>query len=228
MKRLVLKNPEESRKKSAHALNREKSVSVSSKKSLEDLLDPDGKGSKGNTPVIGLDCEMVGIGSGEESALARVSIVNYYGYVLYDSFVKPQSKVVDYRTKYSGIRPSDLEGPNVVSLREAQNKVVSLLKNRVVVGHGLPNDFEALMVSHPKGLIRDTAFYEPLMRGKKHAEKLSVLVRREVGEAIQEGEHNSVDDARAALLVYRKHRSEWEKWICEKRKGKKEEVASGE
>ena len=42
--------------RSAHALNREKSVSVSSKKSLEDLLDPDGKGSKGNTPVIGLDC----------------------------------------------------------------------------------------------------------------------------------------------------------------------------
>lgn len=55
-----------------------------------------------------------------------------------------------------------------------------------------------------------------------------MLVRREVGEAIQEGEHNSVDDARAALLVYRKHRSEWEKWIREKRKGKKEEVASGE
>ena len=94
--------------------------------------------------------------------------------MLYDSFVKPQSKVVDYRTKYSGIRQSDLEGPNVVSLREvcllfpfiiqAQNKVVSLLKNRVVVGHGLSNDFEALMVSHPKGLIRDTALYEPLMR----------------------------------------------------------------
>lgn len=55
-----------------------------------------------------------------------------------------------------------------------------------------------------------------------------MLVRREVGEAIQEGEHNSVDDARATLLVYRKHRSEWEKWICEKRKGKKEDVASGE
>lgn len=47
---------------------------------------------------------------------------------------------------------------------QAQNKVVSLLKNRVVVGHGLSNDFEALMVSHPKGLIRDTALYEPLMR----------------------------------------------------------------
>lgn len=55
-----------------------------------------------------------------------------------------------------------------------------------------------------------------------------MLVRREVREAIQEGEHDSVDDARAALLVYRKHRAEWEKWIGERRKGKKEEVVSGE
>lgn len=55
-----------------------------------------------------------------------------------------------------------------------------------------------------------------------------MLLRREVGEAIQEGEHDSVDDARAALVVYRKHRVEWEKWIREKRKGKKEELVSGE
>ena len=38
--------------------------------------------------------------------------------VLYDRFVKPQSKVTDYRTKYSGIRESDLKGEKVVSLRE--------------------------------------------------------------------------------------------------------------
>jgi len=38
--------------------------------------------------------------------------------VLYDRFVKPQSKVTDYRTKYSGIRESDLKGDKVVSLRE--------------------------------------------------------------------------------------------------------------
>ena len=38
--------------------------------------------------------------------------------MLYDRFVKPQSKVIDYRTKYSGIRESDLKGEGVVSLRE--------------------------------------------------------------------------------------------------------------
>ena len=40
-----------------------------------------------------------------------------------------------------------------------------------------------------------------------------------------------MDDARAALLVYRKHRNEWEKYILSKRvKGKdqeKSEVADG-
>lgn len=47
---------------------------------------------------------MVGVGpEGKESALARVSIVNYYGNVILDKFVLPREKVVDYRTHVSGI-----------------------------------------------------------------------------------------------------------------------------
>lgn len=58
---------------------------------------------------IALDCEMVGVGAdGKESSLARVSIVNYHGAVLLDEIVKQRERVVDYRTKWSGIRPSDL------------------------------------------------------------------------------------------------------------------------
>ena len=37
------------------------------------------------------------------------------------------------------------------------------MKNRIVVGHGISNDFEALLLSHPKRLIRDTSLYGPLM-----------------------------------------------------------------
>ena len=34
---------------------------------------------------LAIDCEFVGVGNeGEESALARVSIVNFYGYLVYD------------------------------------------------------------------------------------------------------------------------------------------------
>lgn len=41
--------------------------------------------------------------------LARVSVVNEYGVVLLDKYIKPWKKVVDYRTKYSGIREADLK-----------------------------------------------------------------------------------------------------------------------
>jgi len=52
---------------------------------------------------------MVGVGiDGEESSLARVSIVNYHGAVLLDEVVKQRERVVDYRTEWSGIRPGDM------------------------------------------------------------------------------------------------------------------------
>jgi RNA exonuclease 4 len=58
---------------------------------------------------VALDCEMVGIGiDGTESSLARVSLVNYHGAVLLDEFVKQRERVVDYRTRYSGVRAKDV------------------------------------------------------------------------------------------------------------------------
>lgn len=62
------------------------------------------------TKVLGLDCEMVGVGpDGKESALARVSIVNQHGECVYDKFVLPGDEVTDYRTMFSGIRPHNLK-----------------------------------------------------------------------------------------------------------------------
>ena len=49
---------------------------------------------QGVTRVVGMDCEMVGVGTaGQDSILARVSIVNHFGHVLYDKFVAPREKV---------------------------------------------------------------------------------------------------------------------------------------
>ena len=56
---------------------------------------------------------MVGVGpEGKEDALARVSIVNYHGHVVFDVFVIPKERVTDWRTKYSGIRPSNVRNPH--------------------------------------------------------------------------------------------------------------------
>ena len=61
------------------------------------------------TRAVAIDCEMVGVGpDGEDSILARVSLVNQFGKCIYDKYVKPTERVTDYRTAVSGIRPEDI------------------------------------------------------------------------------------------------------------------------
>lgn len=63
---------------------------------------------------------MVGVGpGGRDHMLARVTIVNSHGNIVYDRYVKPRETVVDYRTSVSGIRPENL--------RDGQSSVSSLM-----------------------------------------------------------------------------------------------------
>lgn len=75
---------------------------------LRTPITPDHADFMEDTGIIAMDCEMVGVGPMSESALARVSIVNEFGFCLYDRFVKPKLEVTDYRTQFSGIRENDL------------------------------------------------------------------------------------------------------------------------
>lgn len=60
--------------------------------------------------ILAIDCEMVGIGpDGSKNSLARVSIVDYNGMILLDTFVRQRRVVTDYRTFVSGIHEEDLQ-----------------------------------------------------------------------------------------------------------------------
>lgn len=70
---------------------------------------------------------------------------------------------------------------------------------------------QALMLSHPRKLIRDTARFPPLMRpsapGRKAKPRaLRHLAAEHLGLTIQEGEHTPIDDARATLYLYHKYK----------------------
>jgi RNA exonuclease 4 len=180
--------------------------------------------------VVAVDCEMVGVGPADESRLARVCVVNGVGQVLLDSYSKPREAVTNYRTQFSGIRAVDLVG--APSFYAVQSRVADLLRGRLVVGHSLRNDFEALEIKHPATLKRDTALYAPLRRanatglGRTHSAKLKDLAISELGKLIQEGEHDPYVDARAALELYKKHCVAWERHVRLARQNRRAERAS--
>ncbi|XP_022717189.1 RNA exonuclease 4 [Durio zibethinus] len=160
------------------------------------------------TDVLAMDCEMVGVGLGNKSALGRVTLVNKWGNVIYDEFVRPVERVVDFRTRISGIRPRDLR--KAKDFQVVQKKVAELIEGRTLVGHALHNDLKALLLTHPKKNMRDTSEYQPFLKeGRRKA--LRHLAAEVLGVEIQNGEHCPVDDARAAMLLYQKNRKEWEK-----------------
>lgn len=162
------------------------------------------------TDVVAMDCEMVGVGQGNKSALGRVTVVNKWGNVIYNEFVRPIERVVDFRTEISGIRPCDLR--KAKDFPTVQKRVAELIKGRILVGHALRNDLKALLLSHPKKDVRDTSEYQFFQRGGCRR-SLRHLAAEVLGVEIQNGEHCPVEDARSAMLLYQKKSKEWEKSV---------------
>lgn len=194
--------------------NNSKSNDSKTKKTTEDMVKE--KSFTGLTQTVAMDCEMVGVGDhGEQSILARVSIVNSFGHPVYDKFVKPTEKVTDYRTAVSGVRPEDLK--NGEDFKIVQKEVCDIVDGRTLVGHALKNDLKVLFIGHPNSKIRDTSRYfrKRLGGGRPSLKRLTSEI---LGLSIQSGEHDSIQDARAAMRLYTMHKKEWEKKIASKKK----------
>lgn len=162
---------------------------------------------------IALDCEMVGIGdSGKISVLARVSLVDWHGNVVLDTFVKVPTRVTDFRTWVSGVQPKHLK-KDAMEVEKCRETVAKIIQNKIVVGHALKNDFNALMLVHHD--VRDTSKYRPFQRyggNKWRPRKLRDLVRENLElPDFQADSHDSVTDARATMELFKLVRAEWER-----------------
>ena len=182
---------------------------------------------------MALDCEMVGIGNqGRQSALARVSIVDWHHNVLLDTYVQVPMKVTDYRTAVSGIKPKHIQSHNnAMDVNVCRTTVANILQNKILVGHALKNDLHALMLTHPHTHIRDTAKYRPFQRlsmnnhtQKWRPRKLRDLVYEHCQQLKiqQAGEsHNSIDDAIATMKLFQTVHKQWEYDIVQSSNKKK-------
>nr|XP_012644323.1 apoptosis-enhancing nuclease [Microcebus murinus]XP_012644324.1 apoptosis-enhancing nuclease [Microcebus murinus] len=164
---------------------------------------------------VAIDCEMVGTGPrGWVSELARCSVVSYHGDVLYDKYIRPEMPIVDYRTRWSGITRQHMR--KAIPFQVAQKEILKLLKGKVVVGHALHNDFQALKYVHPRSQTRDTTYVPNLLNppGLHTRARVSLkdLALQLLHKKIQVGKHghSSVEDATTAMELYRLVEVQWE------------------
>ncbi|XP_015250477.1 PREDICTED: RNA exonuclease 1 homolog isoform X1 [Cyprinodon variegatus] len=151
----------------------------------------------GNGGVFALDCEMCYTKQGLE--LTRVTVIDSEMKVIYDTFVKPESKVVDYNTRFSGVTEEDLVNATI-TLRDVQAVLLSMFRaESILIGHSLESDLLALKLIHSS--VVDTAIVFPHRLGLPYKRALKNLMADYLKRIIQDNVegHDSSEDASACM-----------------------------
>ncbi|KAK0062968.1 RNA exonuclease 1 [Biomphalaria pfeifferi] len=152
-----------------------------------------------NYKVYSLDCEMVYTKAGLE--LARVTVVGEDCNTVYESLVKPDTDVIDYNTRFSGITEANMKGVTT-NLRGVQAVMLSLISDKtILIGHSLESDLVALKLIH--STVVDTSLVFPHRLGLPYKRALRNLMVDILQKIIQDdaGGHDSKEDAAACMQL---------------------------
>lgn len=150
--------------------------------------------------VYALDCEMLYAAWGP--AVARITLVDFRGDVVFDENIRPDDPVVDCNTRFTGLQYSDIENAKY-DLNTARKELFQYFINgdTILVGHALENDLKALRIVHKN--VVDTALVFPHKRGLPFKRSLRQLALEHLNIYIQNSQngHDSREDANACMQL---------------------------
>lgn len=149
------------------------------------------------------------IGKPGDMAIGRVSVLRMDGRPFIDHYVAmDESQVKDYVTRFSGIRPGDLDPSTSPHWLTSSKSIYQKLRFLVdcgckFVGHGLHTDFRIINLWISSNSVIDTVelFHLPGQRFLS----LKFLANRLLEKSIQGDVHCSIEDANTALDIVRVH-----------------------
>ncbi|KAF8807321.1 hypothetical protein BYT27DRAFT_6564460 [Phlegmacium glaucopus] len=167
---------------------------------------------------LAISCTNVGVGpGGTTNLLARLAIVDYRGTTIFDKYVAPTTTVTDYRTASTGITQAHLYSADAWTFNMIQNHASTLFRGKILVGHSLWNDLAVLGLPHPAVDTRDVALYQPFRNALRSNQiiGLQTLAWQLMSRRCQEGQLHPLENARAALDIYRSDSQAWERSISQ-------------
>ncbi|XP_037654334.1 RNA exonuclease 1 homolog isoform X2 [Choloepus didactylus] len=150
---------------------------------------------EGNHGMFAVNCEVCYTAKGLE--LIQVTVVDPSLQVVYDTFVKPDEEVIDYNTRFSGVVEDDLKNTKT-SIRDVQAILLNMFSaDSVLIGHSFEHSLHALKLIHSS--VVDTAVMFPHRLGLPHKRSFKSLVADYLRRIIQDGGHNSSENATACM-----------------------------
>ncbi|PPQ92718.1 hypothetical protein CVT25_014025 [Psilocybe cyanescens] len=162
---------------------------------------------------IAISCTVVGVGPGGTTNAWPSWIIAASQYSI-DMFRPLQRQVTDYRTQQTA---------NAMTFAAIQSYCSTFFRGKILVGHSLWNDLAVLGLPHPAIDTRDVALYLPFrnaLRSPSQIIGLQTLSWQLMSRRCQEGQSHPVENARAALDLYRTDADAWEasisrgNWPC--------------
>jgi len=124
-----------------------------------------------------------------------------------DDHIHTSEDIVDYLTEFSGVKYGDLD-PHTSRYTLTPLKLVykklRLLVDRgcIFIGHGLSKDFRIINIFVPPEQVIDTVDLY-FLRGRQRRLSLKFLSWFVLHENIQIDTHDSIEDARSTLMLYK-------------------------
>ncbi|OQV17667.1 Regulator of nonsense transcripts 1-like protein [Hypsibius exemplaris] len=156
--------------------------------------------------ILAMDCEMLYTLGGYE--VGRVTLVDHRLQTVYDCFVLPQSMVIDYNTRFSGLTEACYLGPEyrgvpVKCLADVHRDLIGRVihEETILVGHSLESDLICLKMIHH--WVVDTSWvFQMVGKGRSSSTpSLRSLMLDHLQKTIQAGTdgHDSSEDAAACM-----------------------------